>query len=298
MSKIHLQLLGMTFLFLLASSHFIYSQSKDKLINSILKSEMLESDCVGIGCSKGEQYLNFEKLLKIVSEKELIEFSKHKNPFLRMYVSMHLIDSNKASLFKMFKYELEQNEIIPIIEGYLLDDKPTYEILYNHHYGKVVFKAYNEELSTEETQLRQKELVNLNKDLKQVHSFIINSKNELNWLLYRRAFEFQEYDKTQLKQIEKLAFKKNNTLALLHLKYNHTKLYKEKIDNYLKSDFLKTNFNSDNGIYYLHALIEDLLDSENESYINLALKKLKIDNSWKAHEEWFYETLSYYDQKL
>lgn len=47
MSKIHQQILGITFLFLLTSSHFIYSQSKDKLINSILKSEMFESDCVG-----------------------------------------------------------------------------------------------------------------------------------------------------------------------------------------------------------------------------------------------------------
>jgi|TARA_R110002012_G_scaffold321147_3_gene547792 hypothetical protein len=275
-----------------------YSQSKKELIDTISKSEMLESDCVGIGCEEGQQYLNFKKLKKLITEKELTELTKNENPFLRMYASIELIDSDKGNVVDLFKYELNKKDTIARIQGCIIQDEPTYSIIYDYYRGKIFFKVYDEDLSVEETQQKQESLILADKNLDSIDKIIINSKDDLNWLLYNRAFEFRKYSGKDLERVAELAFEKNNSYALLYLKFSHSKSYNSKIDSYLKNDFVTANFNSVNGIFYLHSIIEYLLDSENDEYKNIAIKKLKTDDSWKSEKASFENTLMKYNIEL
>jgi len=41
-----------------------FSQTKEQLIDSIIKVNRVESDCVGIGCMVSPQYIRFQELSK------------------------------------------------------------------------------------------------------------------------------------------------------------------------------------------------------------------------------------------
>ena len=50
-----------------------FSQTKEQLIDSIIKVNRVESDCIGIGCVVTPQYTRFQELKKKLSDKEIIE---------------------------------------------------------------------------------------------------------------------------------------------------------------------------------------------------------------------------------
>lgn len=274
------------FLFAIGINH---SQSKEQLIDTILKSEMLESDCVGIGCGPGEQYLNFQKLKKQLSEKELTELTKNENPILRMYASIELIESNKANVVDLFKYELEKNDTITRIKGCIIQNEPTYSIIYNAYRGKIYYYdgLYNLNFSSKETQLKQERLIIDDINLEVIDKIIINSKINLNFVLYERVFEYRKYSGNDLERVSELAFKNNNSSALMYLKFVHPESYDDKIDKYIRTDFISANFNSTNGIFCLHSIIEYLLNSENKEYRKIVIDKLKSDDFWKSEKAWF-----------
>lgn len=68
---------------LLVASFLVLGQTKEELIQKMIDYNVFESDCVGIVCSPSEQFNRFEKLKSLISEKELFELSKHKEPVIR-----------------------------------------------------------------------------------------------------------------------------------------------------------------------------------------------------------------------
>lgn len=201
-----------------------FSQTNQQLIDSIIKGGAVETDCVGIACQEGKQYLNFQKLKSRINEKELIELSNHENSILRIYASIDLIESNKGNVVAMFSNELMKKDTVPMVRGCIIEDLSTASIIYNEYRGRFIFSVYAEDLSINETQKKIDGLLKTDQQLKKLDSIILNTENDLDWLFYARIFENRIFKESDLKIIEKMAFEYNNSYAMLYLKSNHPKL--------------------------------------------------------------------------
>ena len=84
-----------------------FSQTKEQLIDSIIKVNRVESDCVGINCAVSSQHKRFEKLKMKLTENELFQLSKHENPTIRTYASIELIQSEKGNICDILSSEIQ-----------------------------------------------------------------------------------------------------------------------------------------------------------------------------------------------
>lgn len=259
-----------------------FSQTKQQLIDSIIKVNRVDSDCVGFGCSESEQYKNFQKLKSKLSDKELIDLSKHENPTIRTYALIELIQSNKGNVPELLSTELKKNEMFETFEGCIMDIEPISSIIYHEYWNKIRIDAS-----------RKTKVNNYEQDLtmEKLDSIIIYSDKEVYWLLYSRTFENRKHKESYLPRIEKLAFNKNNSYAFEYLKKNHPTRYSEKMENYLTIDFPKAEFQTENEVFYLHSFIEILLESKNENFKQIAIDKLRTEEIWKKRKDWFNTTL-------
>ena len=88
-----------------------------------------------------------------------------------------------------------------------------------------------------------------------------------------------------------MAFSNNNAYAFDYLKKYYSSEYSEELENYLKNDFPKAKFQTENEIFYLHSFIETLLEIKNEEFKKIAIHKLRSEYVWKSRKGWFYTTL-------
>lgn len=112
---------------LLTSSSFaqkgkgvVHATSKDSLattVQRIADINKYESQYVGFAGSYSEQYKNFDRLLRCVTEQDLILLVKNKNPAVRVYSFKALITKNKKLAASI--YEVLQSDDAPIftLEG-------------------------------------------------------------------------------------------------------------------------------------------------------------------------------------
>ena len=281
----------LTIIFILTIS-FCFSQTKEQLIDSIIKVNRVESDCVGIGCMVSPQFTRFQKLKKKLSEKELIELSKHKNPTIRTYASIELIQSDKGNVPELLSTELRKNEMVETFEGCIMDIEPISSIIYHEYWNKIRIEASQKiKGNNYEQDLAMKKALATDLTMEKLDSIIIYSDKEVYWLLYSRTFENRKHKDNYLPRIEELAFNKNNSYAFEYLKKYYQSEYSEKLENYLRTDFLKAKFQTENEVFYLHSFIETLLESKNEEFKKIAINKLRTDKIWKERKGWFNTTL-------
>lgn len=260
-----------------------FSQTKEALIDSIIEKNVFESHYVGAGGTMSEQYENFQKLVKISSEKELLKLTNHKNSVLRVYAQTYFIEQNK-NVIEIFKNELKRNNKIETFEGCLIDFEYTYSIIYHNYWNTVRLNSFTE-LDTIEDIRNEKMLKAVENDekLKLLDGLIMNSDNDLYWLLYSRAFDNQKNNQLDIKQVEKLAFNNSNFYAFDYLIKNDYENQKENIERYFKNKFINANFESEKKIYYLFDFVEYLLKSKNNEYKELVIKKLNKNEYWKKY---------------
>jgi hypothetical protein len=269
-----------------------FSQTKEQLIDSIIKVNRVESDCVGIGCMVSPQYTRFQKLKKKLTDKELIELSKHLNPTIRTYASKELIQSEKGNVPELLSAELEKNEMVETFEGCIMDKEPISSIIYHEYLNKIRIKTSKKiKGNNYEQDLAMQKALATDLTMEKLDSLIIYSEKEVDWLLYDRAFENRKHKDSYLPRIEKLAFSRNNAYAYDYLKKYYSSEYSEKLENYLRADFPKAKFQTENEVFYLHSFIETLLESKNEEFKQIAINKLRTEEVWKKHKGWFNTTL-------
>jgi len=269
-----------------------FSQTKEQLIDSIIKVNRVESDCVGIGCMVSTQYARFQKLKKKLSEKELIELSKHKNPTIRAYASIELIQSDKGNVPELLSTELRKNETVETFEGCIMDVEPISSIIYHEYWNKIRIEASGKiKGNNYEQDLAMQKTLATDLTMEKLDSVIIYSDKEVYWLLYNRTFENRKYKDSYLPRIEELAFNKNNSYAFEYLRKHYQTKYSKKIENYLTTDFPKAKFQTENEVFYLHSFIEILLENKNEEFKKVAINKLRTDEAWKDRKGWFNSTL-------
>ena len=276
-----------------------FSQTKEQLIDSIIKVNRVESDCVGIGCMVSPQYARFEKLKKKLSDKELIELSKHENPTIRTYASKELIQSEKGNVPELLSTELQKNEMVETFEGCIMDTEPISSIIYHEYWNKIRIEASRKNKGNNyEQNLVMKKAVATDLTMEKLDSIIIYSEKEVYWLLYDRTFENRKHKESYLPRIEDLAFNKNNAYAFDYLKKYFSTEYLDKFDSYLRTDFPKAKFQTENEVFYLHSFIETLLESNNEEFKKIAISKLRTEEVWKKHKGWFNTTLKKHGMKF
>jgi hypothetical protein len=276
-----------------------FSQTKEQLTDSIVKVNRVESDCVGYGCVVSPQYTRFQKLKKKLSDKELIELSKHKNPTLRTYASLELIQSQKGNVPELLSTELRKNEMVETFEGCIMDVEPVSSIIYHEYWNKIRIEASRKiKGNNYEQDLAMQKALATDLTMEKLDSIIIYSEKEVYWLLYDRTFENRKHKKSYLPRIEELAFNKNNSYAFDYLRKYYSSEYSQELENYLKTDFPKAKFQTENEVFYLHSFIETLLESKKEKFKKIAIDKLRTDDVWKDRKGWFNTTLKKYGIEL
>ena len=286
-------------IFLCLSANFCFSQTKKQLIDTIIKVNRVDSDCIGIACSESYQYNNFQKLKNKLSDKELIDLSKHENSTIRTYASLEIIQSNKGNIPELLSYELQKNDMVETFEGCIMGIDPVSSIIYHEYWNKIRIQSIKTSKGNNyEQDLVMKKIIATDFIMEKLDSIIIHSKKEVFWHLYSRAFENRKHKESYLPRIEELAFDNNNSYALEYLKKYYKSKYLEKVDSYFRIRFPNAKFQSENEIFYLHSFIETLLDSGIEEYKQIAVTKLKNNNSWELHSGWFKTTLKKHGLKI
>jgi hypothetical protein len=276
-----------------------FSQTKEQLIDSIIKVNRVESDCVGFGCMVSPQYKRFQKLKKKLSDNELIELSKHENPTIRTYASIELIQSNKGNVPELLSAELKKNEMVETFEGCLMGIDPVSSMIYHEYWNKIRIEASRKiKGNNYEQELAMKKMLANDLTMEKLDSLIIYTDKEVYWLLYDRTFENRKHRESYLPRIEELAFNKNNAYAFDYLKKYYSTEYSSQLDNYLRTEFPKAKFQTDNEVFYLHSFIETLLERKNEEFKKIAISKLRTEKVWKERKGWFNTTLKKHGIKL
>ncbi|MDC8003556.1 hypothetical protein POV27_05805 [Aureisphaera galaxeae] len=280
-------------LFLL-TTHSI-SQTKQELIDSIIKVNIVESDCIGYGCMPSKQYNNFQTLKSLLSEQELNTLSKHENPTLRTYALNELVQSGKGDLVQLLAQELRKNERVRTFEGCLMDFDPISSILYHEYWNKIRIEARNKARDgLYEEEQAMKRALETDVMMERLDSVVIHNRHVAYWLLYRRVFKNRKHKESYLSRIEDLAFKQNNSYAFEYLRKNYSSRYDERMEKYFTIDFPRARFKTESEIIYLNSLIETLLESERKDYRDIVIAKLKQDDSWRKHSGWIKNTLKNY----
>ena len=259
---------------------FCFGQSKQELMKSIIQVNELQSECVGDGCNGKTQYHVFQKLKNLLSDNELYSLTKNENAVLRTYAILDFIDSGKGNIPELFAQELNNNEEIRTFEGCIRSTDLIYSEVYHAYWNKlrIDIKDENEEILA----------LKNDKTLQKLDSLVVYYPKDIYWLIYNRAFENRKYDESYLPRIKELALEKNNSYAFDYLNKYYSERFSAEFSNYFKNDFPKAKFETENEIFYLHGFLEYLFESGNEEYKQIAVSKLKNDNSWrKNNSSWF-----------
>lgn len=266
-------------LFIIFNSSFVFGQTKNELIKQIIDYNIVESNCIGLTCAPSEQFKRFEKLKTLLSEKELLELSKHREPVIRAYVSKELIERDGENVIDLFSFEIDKNEMVETEDGCIGGFDDLSLLLYFTYQGSISSKKITKsDVDNGSYKRKIEKALENDTNLKILDSIVLFSNKDLNWMFYSIIFKkknSQNFDA----RIKDLAFKYNNSFAFDYISAQCS----TEVKKYFENDFLKANFDSPNKVRYLDRFVEYLLDSKNVSYKNLVIEKLKKDNYWKKH---------------
>jgi hypothetical protein len=264
-------------LFLIAN--ICFSQTKEKLLKTIEKANIVESDCVGPGCNEGQQYLNFQRLKKQLSEKELNDLAKAKNPVLRCYAYRDVIQPNNQNVVDFLAFELKENVEVLTYEGCSEGLELVSSIVYHEYWNKIRIEATERYTTKDQNEQEKIMQERLESDLvmEKLDSVVIHTEKNVYWLLYLRAFKNRKHKDSFIPRIEKLAFEQNNAYALVYLKKYYPIQSEQKIKLYFENNFQKETFQRKEDAEYFTELIEYLVNSNDEKFIEIAITKLKQD---------------------
>lgn len=277
----------MTLMFIFSLS-LGFSQTKEELIQSLIEGNIVESDCVGLSCRVGEQYIKFQKLSELLTEAELIELSRHIHPIIRTYVLQELILSEKGNVVELLVQELNKNQTVKTFEGCLIGYESIASIVYHEYWNKIRIEA-SEKIGgkQKERQLAMQERLTIDATMEQLDSVVIHSNEHNYWLLYKRAFENRKHKESYLPRIETLAFTENNGPAFAYLTRHYAASHKEKIASYFRNTFPEATFDKFNRHSHFHAFVTYLRKSKNRELKKIMLEKMKTEDCNWMSKTWY-----------
>lgn len=276
-----------------------YGQTKEELINAIIKVNSLD-DWDGIidrpfpgqiekNIEKEKistnNYYNFNKLKEIVSREELIKLTSHKNQVLRLYAIKELIEKNDITfdLKKVIIEEIKHKKYIQVHSGCIISQELSYSILYHAYWNQVRINARDigTENDEKKEEIAMQKAVENDKLLREINTEIIKLDKDIYWLIYERIFSSGKFNDNLKNDIVKLLFQFNNSYAFEYLKKNYPDEAEKISKDYFDGYFGKQKFNTDNQIYYLYSFTEYAFTNDNKEIIEKVMTKLRTTKSWK-----------------
>lgn len=246
----------------------IENDSVIKLRNEIANFNEVQGSNIGYSGSPSEQYGNYEALLKIASDEELIELTKDTNYVVATYASFGLIERENPYFIEAFSRFLKNDQRVNVMYGCSEGEDLVSKQLYYNYYNKVKFENYED-------------MENLQNDayLLKLDSLILTLENPV-WSYGKQIYENRIYDKIYLSLIESQAFEKENIYAIEYLYKNNENQYKYQIIEVLKN-FLKIEHIGLSDYY----LIYEILLSFKFDELNNLLRDELIDIQKEYGEE-------------
>lgn len=253
---------------------------KDSVIilrNEIANFNEVQGSNIGFAGTPSKQYGNYEALLKIASDEELIELTKDTNYVVATYASFGLIERENPYFIEVFSRFLKKDQRVNVMYGCSGGEDFVSNQLYYNYYNKVKFENYED-------------MENLQNDayLLKLDSLILITENPA-WDYEKQIYINRIYDKSYLPLIERQAFERENIYAIEYLFTNNSIQYKYQIINALKK-YLKIDQIAP--IYY--DIIFEILLSYDLDELNLLLKDELLD----IQSEYGEEIMQEYENKL
>ena len=261
-----------TLIYFLILSVFSYSQSVDEIIKRFISTNEVQYEYIGFGSAKSKLYQDYLTLTKIADNNELIKLTNNNNGVVRCYAGWALIDRKYLRLDSIYQSFLN-NDVE--VTTYSIDIK------YNDNISSEFYHRYWNSVDFED---KAKDSV-----LFKLDSLTLYYTNS-DWLLIQRALDNRIYPKSYNKQIEFLAFEKNNRQAVFYLSNWYKAYYVEKLKPTLINYLQTTDFkNVEITPYY--QVIEELLKYKDEEIEPIIVKKLRKDKHWEFERQRFVNLL-------
>ncbi|MEN9998762.1 MAG: hypothetical protein RI922_1752 [Bacteroidota bacterium] len=249
-----------------------HADSVTNLRNAIAKFNEVQDSHIGYAGTPSEQYANYEALLKIATDKELIKLSKDTNYVVATYATFGLIERKHPFFLDVFRLFMKNDQYVKVMSGCSAGEDFVSNQLYFNYYNKEKYENYedNEHLQNDKTLLR-------------LDSMILASNNPA-WEYEKQMYENRIYENDYLSLIERQAFEKDNIYAIEYLFKNNSSQYKDRIISKLKQYLKKDQIAP---IYY--DIVYIILLSYHSDELNLLLENELLDIQKEYGEDKMHE---------
>ncbi|MBF4986208.1 hypothetical protein FNJ87_18435 [Nonlabens mediterrranea] len=222
----------------------------------------------------------FGELIDSLSNKELLKFTEHKNPILRTFAKIGIINRGKGNILVLLEDELSKNETIEVWEADLVDRQTTASIVYEAYLIKKSLDTLSHFPNLKYPSMDS--IIVSEKVFEKIDSAIIYSNCDLNYRILNRVFK-RQFEGRHLSRIEKLAFEMNISQAFFHLKDRNDVFFTSLEQDYFKRKFPRLSFETYNEKGHLIQYLIYLLESQDKILYNIGLRKLR-KKEWQNHE--------------
>ena len=253
-------------------SGFSYSQSVDEIVKRFVSTNEVQYEHIGFGSTNSKLYQDYLTFTKLADNKELIKLTNHNNAVVRCYAGWALIDRKYSRLDSIYQSFLNNDAEVTTYSIDIKDNDKISSEFYHRYWNSLDFKD------------KAKDSVLFKLDSLTLY----NSKSD--WLLILRALENRIYPKSYNKQIEYLAFEKNNRDAIFYLSNWYKAEYVDKLKPALIKYLQTTDF-KDVGTTPYYQVIEELLKLKDEEIEQIIVEKLRKDKHWEFDKQRFVNLL-------
>jgi hypothetical protein len=261
-----------TLIYFLILCGFSFSQSVDEIVKRFIATNEVQYEHIGFGSTKSKLYQDYLTFTKIADNNELIKLTKHNNSVVRCYAGWALIDRKYSRLDSIYQFFLNNDAEVSTYSIDIKDKDKISTEFYHRYWNSLDFK--HKAADSVLFKLDSLTLYNSNSD----------------WLLILRALENRIYPKSYSKQIEYLAFEKNNRQAIFYLSNWYKADYVEKLKPALIKYLQTTDFENV-GVTQYYQVIEELLKFKDEEIERIIVEKLRKDKHWEFERQRFVNLL-------
>lgn len=109
------------FLIALLVAYNQYASIKtNQIVQLMSENEIYETESIGWGGQKSEQWKQFQLLQRIAKSSELAEYTNHSNPTIRCYALKALADKKYSGIYEIVLDHLNDMEKITVFKGCLM----------------------------------------------------------------------------------------------------------------------------------------------------------------------------------
>lgn len=256
-------------------SVFSYSQSVDEIVKRFISTNEVQYEYIGFGSTKSKLYKDYLTLAINATNNELVKLTNHNNAVVRCYAGWALIDRKYSRLDSIYLSFLNNDAEVITYSIDLKGNDNISTVFYHRYWNSLEFKDKAEDSV-----------------LLKLDSLTLYNANSY-WLLILRALENRIYPKSYIKQIEYLAFDKNNIDAIFYLSNWYKAEYVDKLKPALIQYLQMTDFKNVGTTSY-YRVIDELLKFKDEDIELIIVEKLRKDKHWEFEKQRFVKLLQDY----